>query len=246
MLCSLFSSSRKVLNSAFNAFLNPHRDDQVAKVGETLPGTEYILRYMYSQLERQACNDDSIAQLLKQEPLVNSNTLSRYLPAELEHKPTHKLDLMSLDFPSDSFGAKYVEFMTKRGYHPDERSPLTEFHSEPHLEWLLLRTRQVHDFLHTLTRVETTVTGELAIKYLEAIQSGLPMPIFSSFVGSFRADSLLKFNAKCVPWAVETSRVAKPFYSIYYEQMFHLDYNQVVELTGLGSIDPPKYIEFNR
>ena len=47
----------------------------------------------------------------------------------------------------------------------------------------MTRYREIHDFLHVLTGLPPTVEGELALKTLEAVQTGLPMAALSAIAG---------------------------------------------------------------
>ena len=47
----------------------------------------------------------------------------------------------------------------------------------------MTRYREIHDFLHVLTGLPPTVEGELALKSLEAVQTGLPMAALSAMAG---------------------------------------------------------------
>ena len=54
---------------------------------------------------------------------------------------------------------------------------------EPELAYAMTRYREIHDFLHVLTGLPPTVEGELALKTLEAVQTGLPMAALSALGG---------------------------------------------------------------
>lgn len=47
----------------------------------------------------------------------------------------------------------------------------------------MTRYREIHDFLHVLTGLPPTIEGELALKTLEAVQTGLPMAALSAIAG---------------------------------------------------------------
>lgn len=54
---------------------------------------------------------------------------------------------------------------------------------QPELAYAMTRYREIHDFLHVLTGLPPTVEGELALKTLEAVQTGLPMAALSAIAG---------------------------------------------------------------
>lgn len=45
---------------------------------------------------------------------------------------------------------------------------------------------QVHDFWHVLSGLPPTVVGEIALKWFEMMQTGLPVTALSAFVGPLR------------------------------------------------------------
>lgn len=63
--------------------------------------------------------------------------------------------------------------------HPRCRSLI----DQPELAYVMARYREIHDFLHVLTGLPPTVEGELALKTLEAVQTGLPMAALSALGG---------------------------------------------------------------
>ena len=44
----------------------------------------------------------------------------------------------------------------------------------------------MHDFLHVATELPPTVQAEIALKWFEMVQTGLPMCALSAFVGPLR------------------------------------------------------------
>jgi ubiquinone biosynthesis protein Coq4 len=52
--------------------------------------------------------------------------------------------------------------------------------------WVVIRYRQVHDFWHVLCGVKPTVLGEIAVKWLEMVQTKLPVATLSAFAGPLR------------------------------------------------------------
>ena len=54
------------------------------------------------------------------------------------------------------------------------RAPV-KFVEDDELAYVMLRYRQVHDFLHVLTGVNTDVVGEIGLKWFEFFQTGLEL-----------------------------------------------------------------------
>eukprot|EP00117_Sycon_ciliatum_P022125 scpid86842/ scgid2598/ Ubiquinone biosynthesis protein COQ4 homolog, mitochondrial; Coenzyme Q biosynthesis protein 4 homolog len=147
--------------SAAMALYDPTRDDMVAALGETtgLPALRAMLR-------RMRC--DSVGQeILRIKPVVNTKTVDMDRLRQL---------------PPDTFGYAYAQFMDSHGYSPDERPPV-KYVDDAELAYVMQRYREVHDFIHTLTGLPTSVYGEVVAKWFEMLQTGLPMCMLSSFFG---------------------------------------------------------------
>lgn len=50
--------------------------------------------------------------------------------------------------------------------------PSVRFIDDPELAYVMTRYRQVHDFWHVLSGLETDVFGEIALKWFEFMQTG--------------------------------------------------------------------------
>jgi len=87
-----------------------------------------------------------------------------------------------LTLPDDTFGYQYASWMSNLGYSSAER-PLVKY--VPNLEhaYIIQRYKEVHDTAHTLLGYNTSVEEEIAIKWFEMAQTGLPLTALSSFVG---------------------------------------------------------------
>jgi ubiquinone biosynthesis protein COQ4 len=85
-----------------------------------------------------------------------------------ETVPIEKLS----SFPEGTLGRAYAEFMSSRGFQSDERS-IVKFVDDPELAYVMTRYRQVHDFWHCLTEMDTTVMSEVSLKALEFLQTGI-------------------------------------------------------------------------
>ena len=52
--------------------------------------------------------------------------------------------------------------------------------------YVLLRYRQCHDLVHALLGMKPNRLGEVAVKWVEAIQTGLPMCQMAAYFGPLR------------------------------------------------------------
>ena len=90
--------------------------------------------------------------------------------------------------PRGSLGREYYEFMEVHGWGADGRSEVSTeaLSADDELRWVLQRYRECHDFWHVICGVPPSVTGELALKWFELAQTGLPSTALAAFVGPLR------------------------------------------------------------
>lgn len=106
------------------------------------------------------------------------------------------------EYPAGTFGKAYADWMEARQYRPEER-PEVKYVDDPELAYVMQRYREVHDFVHVLTGLGSTEEEEIAIKWFELLQTGLPVCLLRS-VPMLTALSL-PFHPSCRP-----NRKAKP------------------------------------
>lgn len=116
--------------------------------------------------------------MLKSKPFISTKTLN---PLELRQMPT------------GSLGREYIDFMDGHSFSADERyhqlklfglveviwlvrilinnnhehRSLVRFLIDPEKAYVMTRYRQIHDFWHVLTKLPTSVVGEVALKVFE-------------------------------------------------------------------------------
>ena len=177
------------LEHAVIALRDPTRADAVAAVGE-LTGTQ-ALEKLRAVLQQEA------PQLLHARPIVSKATIP------YEQLLQQGQDTLDLPYTQLTFGQAYGRFLHTHGFDPDERDPI-QFIDDPELAYIMLRYRQSHDFYHTLTGLPPTVLGEVALKWLELWQTGLPMTAmagtFASFVTLSWKEQLV-LHQYYIPWA---------------------------------------------
>ena len=156
-----FGKLRVAATSALAALRDPTRADSVAELGEATG--DRALRSIVHQM----MSDPVGSRLLREKPRLNSRTLAADSLREL---------------PQYSLGRSYLAYCERYGFSADERPPVTLV-ADPELAYAMTRYREVHDFLHILTGLPPTVEGELALKTLEAVQTGLPMTVMSALAG---------------------------------------------------------------
>ena len=238
--------------AASGALLNPTRQghfystlqllililDLVAAVGELT--SMYPTTVFLDRLRDRMLATASGRRILRHRPIIHSSTI------DLDH-------LRQL--PSHTFGRAYVHFLDHEHVSPDTRTPIrfidmpsdtttngtspVDVHALSERAYVMLRYRQTHDFMHALTGLPTTLTGELALKWFEFEQTGLPMPFFSGLLGPLRLLTPFRFKEISVsandqetwpiywqvylPWAMQAGNRAEFLLSVYFEEHFKED-----------------------
>ena len=213
------------LHSAATAFSDPTRADAVAALGEV---TGHVaLTNMYDKMMTDATGQ----RILRDRPIVSKATL-----------PIDEL-IQSADDECKrmTFGKAYGAFLKGHGFDPDERDQV-KFIPQPELAYIMLRYRQCHDYWHVLTGLPPTVLGELGLKWLELLQTGLPVAALSATVGSLRltAEERDILTNHYLPWAVKMSQQSAYLMNVYYEQEFETDLS---ELRNRLCIEPAPVVE---
>jgi len=80
----------------------------------------------------------------------------------------------------------------------------------------------VHDLWHVLFACDTTVLGELALKAVEALQTGLPSAALAALAGPLRLPRRRRaaYAAVYLPWALRAGSRAADLMCIRYEAHF--------------------------
>jgi len=205
---SLLKRVAVAVHSATTAFSDPTRADAVAALGEV---TGHVaLTSMYDRMMSDATGQ----RILRDRPIVSKATvpIDEFLrQADNENFPM-------------TFGKGYGVFLKGHGFDPDERDDV-KYISDPELAYIMLRYRQCHDYWHVLTGLPPTVLGELGLKWLELLQTGLPVAALSATVGSLRLtlEERHVLTNQYLPWAVRTSQQSAYLLNVYYEEEFDTD-----------------------
>jgi len=122
------------------------------------------------------------------------------------------------DCPPASFGAAYAQFMGARAFAPRDRPPV-RFVDEAELAWVARRAREAHDLWHVLFACSTSVEGELRLKAVEAVQTGLPSAALAALVGPLRLPpaSRRRLLQRGLPWALRAGSQAVDLMCVDYE-----------------------------
>ncbi|XP_014669577.1 PREDICTED: ubiquinone biosynthesis protein COQ4 homolog, mitochondrial-like [Priapulus caudatus] len=183
------------------ALFAPWRGDMVATFGETT--ASLALKGMKEKMQRDVVG----RQILQEQPRINMKTL----------------DLPYLEsLPDDTFGYAYAtNFLKRYNLNPDDRPPV-EFIDDAQLWYVMTRYREVHDLLHTLLGMPTNMLGEVAVKWFEGLQTGLPMCVLGSMFSPMRFGPKFSrlYATQFLPWALNTGRNANFYMNVYFEKEF--------------------------
>ena len=209
---SLLSKSFLAITAAFAAFADPNRADMVATLGETT-GTLNLAR-----IRDEMLLDRSGRRILRERPVLNSSTVN------LDH-------LRSL--PTNTLGYSYAVFMGQFGLSPD-RTPI-KYMENDEIAYVMQRYREIHDFFHVITGLSVSVEDEIALKWFEWTQFGLPVAALSSLVGPLRLSSTQRRRLlrDRVPWAVQCGSRSKLLMAVYWEDLLEKDLNLVRKELGI-------------
>lgn len=225
-----------LLHSSLTALNDPTRADAVAAVGEVTGS--YALSKILVAMEKDAVG----RRILDERPVVDERVAKRAFELLEQHSVNLKeqqTDDQQQQQQSDiTFGAAYATFLQKHNFHPNERSKV-RYLSNPHLSYVMTRYRQNHDYWHVLTGLPPTVLGELALKWLELIQTGLPLAALSATGGV--NNSMLSEQERQVlwevyfPWAIRVGSEMREggLMCTYYEEELETDLGVLRERIGI-------------
>ncbi|KAI9253541.1 ubiquinone biosynthesis protein Coq4, partial [Sporodiniella umbellata] len=191
------------VGSAFTALYNPLRGDMVATLGETT-GHLFLSRMRDTMLLSEEGR-----QILKERPMISTKTID--------------FDRLQRECVPGTFGHSYIGWLEAEGVTPDTRADVRFVDCEE-LAYVMTRYRQIHDFFHTLTGLGVTVEEEIALKWFEWVQTGLPMTMLSSLVGPLRLTwpERARLYGQYVPWALQAGASCQPLMNVYFEHYFHM------------------------
>jgi ubiquinone biosynthesis protein COQ4 len=203
------------LGSSLAALADPWRADMVAVSGEVTGHRG--LKTMFAKMQ----DSSEGRQILTDRPLIKTTTI------DFEY-------LRSL--PNNTFGHTYAAFNVDQHITPDSRDPV-QFVDDPDLAFVMQRYRETHDLVHALLGMPTNMVGEALVKWIEAIQTGLPMCIGAAILGPSRFKRTSQFEKfrKLRPWAIHVGQNSKFLLNTYFEQRWEQD---LEDLRSELNIDP--------
>ncbi|KAG6879830.1 Ubiquinone biosynthesis protein [Termitomyces sp. T32_za158] len=206
------------VGSAFMSITDPRRGDMIAALGETTAGSSLPrLRdaLLYSSEGRR---------ILRDRPRVNSTTVD--------------MDQLA-QYPEGTFGRAYITWLERCGVTPDTREPV-HYIDDPELAYVMQRYRECHDFYHCICNLPVNVESELALKFFEFFNLGLPVTAISAAFGPIRLNSQkrARLYSEYVPWALRCGGSARNLITVYWEKRWDQDVEEMKKEFGIW--DPPE------
>lgn len=195
---NIFQKTALAAGSALVSILNPYRGDTIAILGETTG--EGAARYML----RKMLESEEGSKIINEQPRINTKTINMEYLASL---------------PEGTLGKLYSNFLEKNQVTPDSRLPV-QFMDDVELAYVIQRYREIHDLVHTVLQMPTNMLGEVTVKWVEAIQTRLPMCISGAIFGPVRLKTKHRqlYKNHYLPWALKTGLNAKFLMNIYFEK----------------------------
>ena len=112
--------------------------------------------------------------------------------------------------------------------------------NDPELAYVIQRYRECHDFYHCICNLPVNVESELALKYFEFANLGLPMTGIAALFGPLRLTDKKRARlfSEYIPWALKCGGSARSLITIYWEERWEQDVHAMKEEFGIW--DPPE------
>lgn len=181
--------------------------DLVAVSGET--SGIVALQLLYKRME---ANEEG-AEILRQRPTIDGRSPD----------PDY---LMSL--PENTLGHQYISFMRRFQISSDTRKPV-KFVDNVELAYLMRRYRETHDLVHLLCRMRPNMLGEVVVKWVEALQTQLPMCYGAAIGGALRLSRPQRqlYQSAYLSYALNCGHSAKLLLTCHFEKRWEQDLNDL-------------------
>ena len=111
---------------------------------------------------------------------------------------------------------------------------------DPELAYVIQRYRECHDFYHCICNLPVNVESELALKYFEFANLGLPVGAISAIFGPLRLNTQRQYRlfTEFVPWALKCGSSARSLITVFWEERWEQNVDEMKKEFGLW--DPPQ------
>ncbi|XP_022197891.1 ubiquinone biosynthesis protein COQ4 homolog, mitochondrial isoform X2 [Nilaparvata lugens] len=186
------------IGSSLTSIYDPSRGDMIAIFGETTG--DAALNYMMNKMSTSPEGQE----ILKEKPRLNSKSVDF---AVLE------------SLPENTLGKVYYDFLKKNKVTPDSRLPV-QFIDDIELAYVMQRYREIHDLTHAVLKQPTNMLGEVTVKWVEGLQTRLPMCITGGLFGAvrLRPKQRLMYVQRNLPWAIKTGLTSEFLMNAYFEK----------------------------
>ena len=205
------------VGSAVAGLTDPWRADMVAVNGEV---TGQLA--LASMRDKMRATDEG-RRILKDRPRIN----------------THTVDFDALkSLPETTVGHAYAAYCARHGIGPDSRDAV-RFVDDAELAYVMTRYRETHDVTHAMLDLPTNLVGEVGVKWVEALQFGLPMAVGGALLAPMRfSPRQMRQWERLRPYAVEVGKSGRFLLSVYYEERWEQDLDEFRKEMNIGM--PPK------
>ncbi|KAI7684821.1 hypothetical protein SSS_02318 [Sarcoptes scabiei] len=181
--------------------------DCVATFGETTG--YYALKNIFNEM---SCHPEGQI-VLKDRPRINSKIIDLEKLAQLA---------------PNTFGYNYYHFLKRNKITPDSRKEV-RFIDDADLAYVCQRYREIHDLVHCTLMMPTNMLGEVIVKWVEAIQTNLPMCWLGGLFGPIKLNDWAReaYLKEGLPFALNCGYQAKKFMNIYFEKRFEQDFTDL-------------------
>lgn len=214
----LFNYEKLLLfvGSSIGAFLHPERNEFIVALGESTATNRFLL-----QLRSDMLHDPIGREILKERPYITSN-----------HLNLNKLK----SYPENSFGKCYYNWLIRENCSPDTRVDV-KFIDDEELAFVFQRYRQCHDFYHALLGLPVFREGEIALKFFEYLNIGIPFGGLGAIFAPWNVKKSIErerlFNIY-YPWALKTAyNCKKNLINVYWEKIMDKDVNELRKELGI-------------
>ena len=146
----------------------------------------------------------------------------------LSEKPRISSDILPglMELPGNTLGHQYASFMKRNNISPDTRTQV-RFVDDSELAYVMTRYRETHDLTHCVLGMNTTMVGEVMVKWVEALQFRLPMCAGGAIFGPLRFKTKQREQyQQLLPWAIQQGTEASFLLNIYYEKRWDQDISE--------------------
>ena len=155
---------------------------------------------------------------------------------------TYSDERLNSSFPSffvSGFITAPTIFTVSISFTPHYKHKKVHYVDDPELAYVMQRYRECHDLYHCIFNLPVNFESELALKYFEFANLGLPMAGFAAAFAPLRLSSQkrARFFNEYAPWAIKCGTSAKSLITIYWEKRWEQSVEKVKEEYGIW--DPP-------